>query len=134
MKRSIEGFNQLNTADEVAKAKLKQKHLLNEFLELQKEFVSKKRKLQAAKQRRDIILGEILCWLLLLLCSMVAGSEDVPAFLLYLPLVQGSLRFIKALFMYYSNRLCIYFIFALYTLFLEAHDLYYQFFGEMYWF
>lgn len=36
MKRSIEGFNQLNTADEVAKAKLKQKHLLNEFLELQK--------------------------------------------------------------------------------------------------
>ncbi|XP_009796791.1 uncharacterized protein LOC107802915 isoform X2 [Nicotiana tabacum] len=60
MKRSIEGFNQLNAVDEEAKAKLKQKHLLNEFLELQKEFVSKKRKLQAAKQRRDIILGEIL--------------------------------------------------------------------------
>lgn len=79
----------------------------------------------------DTTLLHIACsyWLSLLLCSMVAGSEDVPAFLLYLPLVQGSLRFIKALFMYYSNRLCIYFIFALYTLFLEAHDLYYQFLG-----
>ncbi|MCD7459907.1 hypothetical protein HAX54_042288 [Datura stramonium] len=61
MKRSIEGFNGINFADEEeSKAKLKQKNLLNELLELQKDFVSKKRKLQAAKLRRDEILGEIL--------------------------------------------------------------------------
>ncbi|XP_009796790.1 uncharacterized protein LOC107802915 isoform X1 [Nicotiana tabacum] len=84
MKRSIEGFNQLNAVDEEAKAKLKQKHLLNEFLELQKEFVSKKRKLQAAKQRRDIILGEILFlkqrrrYLLKSQSSHVDSERDIP--------------------------------------------------------
>ncbi|XP_055819961.1 uncharacterized protein LOC129888921 [Solanum dulcamara] len=61
MKRSIEGFNGINFVDqEESQVKLKQKNLLNELLELQKDFVSKKRKLQAAKLRRDNILGEIL--------------------------------------------------------------------------
>ncbi|OIS97156.1 PREDICTED: uncharacterized protein LOC109234460 isoform X2 [Nicotiana attenuata] len=84
MKRSIEGFNQINCVEEEAKAKLKQKHLLNEFLELQKEFVSKKRKLQAAKQRRDIILGEILFlkqrrrYLLKSQSSNVDSERDIP--------------------------------------------------------
>ncbi|XP_059311646.1 uncharacterized protein LOC132063206 [Lycium ferocissimum] len=61
MKRSIEGINGINFVDEEeSKVKLKQKNMLNELLELQKDFVSKKRKLQAAKQRRDNILGEII--------------------------------------------------------------------------
>ncbi|KAJ8561155.1 hypothetical protein K7X08_027345 [Anisodus acutangulus] len=61
MKRSMEGINGINFVDEEeSKAKLKKKNMLNELLELQKDFVSKKRKLQAAKQRRDNILGEIL--------------------------------------------------------------------------
>lgn len=58
MKRSIEGFNGDN--QEESKEKLKQKKLLIELLELQKDFVSKKRKLQAAKLRKENILGEIL--------------------------------------------------------------------------
>lgn len=61
MKRSIEGFNGINFVDqEESQVKLKQKNLLNELLELQKDFVSKKRKLQAAKLRKENILGEIL--------------------------------------------------------------------------
>lgn len=61
MKRSIEDFNGISFVDEEeSKSKLKQKNLLNELLELQKDFVYKKRKLQAAKLRRDNILGEIL--------------------------------------------------------------------------
>lgn len=62
MKRSTEGSNGINFVDEEeeSKGKVKQKNLLNELLELQKDCVSKKRKLQAAKLRRDNILGEIL--------------------------------------------------------------------------
>ncbi|CAN4077110.1 unnamed protein product [Withania somnifera] len=61
MKRSIEGSNGMNFVDEEeSMAKIKQKNLLNELLQLQKDVVSKKRKLQAAKLRRDNILGEIL--------------------------------------------------------------------------
>ncbi|XP_059658250.1 uncharacterized protein LOC132304536 isoform X2 [Cornus florida] len=41
------------------RAKLKYQTLLQEYLELQKEFVSKKRKFQATKQKKDTLLGEI---------------------------------------------------------------------------
>ncbi|KAM3379333.1 putative protein isoform X1 [Capsicum galapagoense] len=61
MKRSVECFNGINFVDEEeSKGKVKQKNLLKELLELQKDCVSKKRKLQAAKLRRDNILGEVL--------------------------------------------------------------------------
>ncbi|XP_015077387.1 uncharacterized protein LOC107026878 isoform X1 [Solanum pennellii] len=57
MKRSVEGFNGISFVDE---EESKVKKLLNELLELQKDFVSKKRKLQAAKLKKESILAEIL--------------------------------------------------------------------------
>ncbi|KAG5589031.1 hypothetical protein H5410_039545 [Solanum commersonii] len=62
MKRSVEGFNGISFIDEEESKvkKLNQKKLLNELLELQKDFVSKKKKLQAAKLKKENILGEIL--------------------------------------------------------------------------
>ncbi|OAY27497.1 hypothetical protein MANES_16G130300v8 [Manihot esculenta] len=42
-----------------ASFKLKQQNLLQDFLGLQKDFVSKKRKLQMTKQKRDILLAEV---------------------------------------------------------------------------
>lgn len=44
---------------EEASAKLKQQRLLEDYLEVQKEFVSKKKKLQIAKQKREILLAEV---------------------------------------------------------------------------
>ncbi|KAG8656803.1 uncharacterized protein LOC110612406 isoform X1 [Manihot esculenta] len=41
------------------KFKLKHQSLLQDFLEFQKEFVSKKKKLQMTKQKRDILSTEI---------------------------------------------------------------------------
>ncbi|CAA3019782.1 Hypothetical predicted protein [Olea europaea subsp. europaea] len=59
MKRVSSDFHQFHTVNDEAKAKLKYQTLANEFLELQKEFVSKKRKLKAAKQKRDTFFAEV---------------------------------------------------------------------------
>uniref|UniRef100_A0A5B7BLI9 Uncharacterized protein n=1 Tax=Davidia involucrata TaxID=16924 RepID=A0A5B7BLI9_DAVIN len=59
MKRASVDFHQSHAADEEARAKLKHQTLLQEYLELQKEFVAKKRKLQAGKQKREILLAEV---------------------------------------------------------------------------
>ncbi|KAK8976274.1 hypothetical protein V6N11_007762 [Hibiscus sabdariffa] len=45
--------------DQETRARLKHQTLLQEFLDLQKEFVSKKKKLQAKNQRRDTLLAEV---------------------------------------------------------------------------
>ncbi|KAK6781539.1 hypothetical protein RDI58_019335 [Solanum bulbocastanum] len=62
MKRSVEGFNGSSFVDEEESKvkKLNQKKLLNELLELQKDFVSRKRKLETAKLKKENILGEII--------------------------------------------------------------------------
>ncbi|PIN11911.1 hypothetical protein CDL12_15495 [Handroanthus impetiginosus] len=59
MKRDSVSFDQSHVADDEANAKVKYQSLLKEYLELQKVFVSKKRKLQAAKQKRETILAEV---------------------------------------------------------------------------
>ncbi|XP_022858388.1 uncharacterized protein LOC111379262 isoform X2 [Olea europaea var. sylvestris] len=61
MNRASTDFHQSHTVDEEGKAKLKYQTLANEFLELQKEFVSKKRKLKAAKRKRDKVFAEVRC-------------------------------------------------------------------------
>ncbi|CAI9771693.1 unnamed protein product [Fraxinus pennsylvanica] len=55
MNRASLDFHQSHTA----KAKLKYQTLANEFLELQKEFVSKNRKFKAAKRKRDKFFAEV---------------------------------------------------------------------------
>ncbi|XP_004291967.1 PREDICTED: uncharacterized protein LOC101300978 [Fragaria vesca subsp. vesca] len=45
--------------DDQAKLQLRHQTLLQDHLHLQKEVVTKKKKLQAAKQKRDILLAEI---------------------------------------------------------------------------
>ncbi|KAL2472399.1 Uncharacterized protein Adt_40535 [Abeliophyllum distichum] len=59
MKRTSVDFQHSHNVDEESKAKLKYQTLANEYLELQKEFVSKKRKLKGAKQRRDKFFAEV---------------------------------------------------------------------------
>lgn len=60
MKRaSLNSQRLYNSNDEVARAKLKHQNLLREFLELQKEFVSKKKKLQTVNQKRETLLAEV---------------------------------------------------------------------------
>lgn len=59
MKRTSVGFDQSRATDGEAKEKLKYQTLLKEYLELQKEYVSRKRKLQAAKQKRELCLAEV---------------------------------------------------------------------------
>ncbi|KAL7122313.1 hypothetical protein ACP275_01G038000 [Erythranthe tilingii] len=59
-KRASVSFDQPRTIDDDdAKAKIKYQTLLTEYLELQKAFVSSKRKLQAAKQKRETVLSEV---------------------------------------------------------------------------
>ncbi|EYU21998.1 hypothetical protein ABFS82_01G035000 [Erythranthe guttata] len=59
-KRASVSFDQPRTiVDDDAKAKIKYQTLLTEYLELQKAFVSSKRKLQAAKQKRETVLSEV---------------------------------------------------------------------------
>nr|GMC48872.1 probable acetyltransferase NATA1-like [Ipomoea batatas] len=76
MKKGFDGFNKSQAGSGETKADFKHRTLLDEFLELQKilnvvisdiwfgnlvkEFVAKKRKLKTAKQRRDMLMGEIL--------------------------------------------------------------------------
>ncbi|XVE53523.1 hypothetical protein DITRI_Ditri03aG0009900 [Diplodiscus trichospermus] len=50
---------QYNSVNEEAMARLKHQNLLLEFLELQKEFVSKKKKLQTVNQKRETLLAEV---------------------------------------------------------------------------
>ncbi|XP_044463864.1 uncharacterized protein LOC123194627 isoform X2 [Mangifera indica] len=45
--------------DDETGARFKQQRLLQEYLQVQKEFVSKKKKLQIAKQKREILLAEV---------------------------------------------------------------------------
>ncbi|XVF89409.1 hypothetical protein PTKIN_Ptkin19aG0128100 [Pterospermum kingtungense] len=60
MKRaSLNSHRQYDSLDEDARAKLKYQNLLQEFLELQKEFVSKKKKLQTVNQKRETLLAEV---------------------------------------------------------------------------
>ncbi|MBA0810692.1 hypothetical protein Gohar_002659 [Gossypium harknessii] len=49
----------VNSVDEGTRARLKHQTLLQEFLQLQKEFVSKKKKLQTVSQRRETLLAEV---------------------------------------------------------------------------
>ncbi|XP_073288085.1 uncharacterized protein [Primulina huaijiensis] len=53
------GVDQSLGVDDGAMAKVKYQTLVGEFLELQKDFVSRKRKLNAAKQKRETILAEV---------------------------------------------------------------------------
>ncbi|PRQ26878.1 hypothetical protein RchiOBHm_Chr6g0299341 [Rosa chinensis] len=48
-----------HVVDDQAKLQLRHQTLLQDHLDLQKEVVTKKKKLQAAKQKRDILLAEI---------------------------------------------------------------------------
>ncbi|CAK9149530.1 unnamed protein product [Ilex paraguariensis] len=59
MKRASVDFHKSHGVDEEATSRLKHQALLQELLKLQKEFVSKKRKLQTAKQKRDTLLTEV---------------------------------------------------------------------------
>ncbi|XVF48262.1 hypothetical protein PTKIN_Ptkin03bG0175800 [Pterospermum kingtungense] len=60
MKRaSLNSHRQHNSVDGQARARLKHQNLLQEYLELQKEFVSKKKKLQTVNQKRETLLAEV---------------------------------------------------------------------------
>ncbi|XP_059460947.1 uncharacterized protein LOC132190083 [Corylus avellana] len=59
MKRVSMDSHQSRPTNVEAKAKLKYQNLLQDYLELQKEFVSKKRKLQTAKLNRENLLSEV---------------------------------------------------------------------------
>ncbi|XWS70507.1 hypothetical protein CRYUN_Cryun03dG0053700 [Craigia yunnanensis] len=60
MKRAyLNSHRRYNSVDEEARARLKHQDLLQEFLELQKEFVSKKKKLQTVNQKRETLLAEV---------------------------------------------------------------------------
>lgn len=59
MKRAFVNLHQSHAVDGEARAKLKHHTLLQEYLQLQKEFVLKKRKLQTTKQKRDTLLAEV---------------------------------------------------------------------------
>ncbi|KAL5850169.1 hypothetical protein ACOSQ3_008221 [Xanthoceras sorbifolium] len=59
MKRAAANSHQSKFADAKAGARSKQQKLLDDFLELQKEYVSKKKKLQIAKKKREILLAEV---------------------------------------------------------------------------
>ncbi|KAA8525626.1 hypothetical protein F0562_007492 [Nyssa sinensis] len=59
MKRASPNFHHSHAVEEEARAKLKHQTLLQEFLELQKEFVLKKRKLQAEKKKRETLFAEV---------------------------------------------------------------------------
>ncbi|CAB4265878.1 unnamed protein product [Prunus armeniaca] len=59
MKRVAVNSHKSQPVDEEARLNFRHESLLQDYLERQKEFVSKKKKLQAARQKRDILLGEI---------------------------------------------------------------------------
>ncbi|KAL3512629.1 hypothetical protein ACH5RR_025346 [Cinchona calisaya] len=58
MKRASVNLQEFNAVDDEAyKAKLKHQTLLREYLELQKDVVSKRRKFQCATQKRDKLVA-----------------------------------------------------------------------------
>ncbi|KAI3454006.1 hypothetical protein Pfo_010669 [Paulownia fortunei] len=59
MKRDSVSFDQSHAVDDEPNAKLRYQSLLKEYLELQKVYVSRKRKLQAEMQKRETILAEV---------------------------------------------------------------------------
>lgn len=59
MKRGFVEFDHSRAIDEDAKAKFIYQTRLSEYLELQKEYVSRKRKLQAAKGKKEKILAQV---------------------------------------------------------------------------
>ncbi|KAL8536959.1 hypothetical protein ACS0TY_012228 [Phlomoides rotata] len=61
MKRAFVSFDQSRAidVDDDAKTKFIYQTRLNEYLELQKEYVSRKRKLQAAKAKKEKILAQV---------------------------------------------------------------------------
>ncbi|XP_021820940.1 uncharacterized protein LOC110762602 [Prunus avium] len=59
MKRVAVNSHKSQPVDEEARLNFRHESLLQDYLERQKEFVSKKKKLQAAKQKRDILVAEI---------------------------------------------------------------------------
>ncbi|XP_052190378.1 uncharacterized protein LOC127800027 isoform X2 [Diospyros lotus] len=59
MKRSFVGLHHSRAVDEEARTRLKHQTLLEEYLQLQKEFVSMKRKLKTVMKRRDTLVAEV---------------------------------------------------------------------------
>ncbi|KAM1012742.1 uncharacterized protein LOC126631912 [Malus sylvestris] len=59
MKRAAGNCKQSQPADEETRTKFRHESLLQDYLLRQKEFVSKKKMMQAAKQKRDVLLAEI---------------------------------------------------------------------------
>ncbi|GLT76873.1 hypothetical protein SLA2020_485070 [Shorea laevis] len=59
MKRVSLYSHQPNSVDEQTKARSKHQTLLEDYLELQKDFVSNKKKLQKKKQERETLLAEV---------------------------------------------------------------------------
>ncbi|KAL0330198.1 UNVERIFIED_CONTAM: hypothetical protein Sradi_5006500 [Sesamum radiatum] len=82
MKRASFVLSQSHVTGDEAKAKLKYQTLLKEHLELQKEFVSRKRKLQAAKQKKETILAEVRWRRKCLSRTQSSNIDEVP---LHLP-------------------------------------------------
>lgn len=59
MKRISFNSHQSPSFDEEARIRQRHQSLLQDYLDLQKEFVSKKRKLKDANMKRDILLAEV---------------------------------------------------------------------------
>ncbi|CAI9112953.1 OLC1v1013469C3 [Oldenlandia corymbosa var. corymbosa] len=59
MKRAAVNLQKFKGVDVELSSKVEHQNLVDKFLKLQKDFVSKKRKFQAAKQKRDTLLGVI---------------------------------------------------------------------------
>ncbi|KAK4435751.1 hypothetical protein Salat_0738600 [Sesamum alatum] len=85
MKRASFVLSQSHVSGDEAKAKLKYQTLLKEYLELQKEFVSRKRKLQAAKQKKETILAEVRFLRRRRKCLLKTQSPNVDEVPLHLP-------------------------------------------------
>ncbi|XP_065848734.1 uncharacterized protein [Euphorbia lathyris] len=50
---------QLQSMDEEIRFRMKHQRLLEEFVDLQKDFVSKKKKMQITQKKRDALLAEV---------------------------------------------------------------------------
>ncbi|KAL0393935.1 UNVERIFIED_CONTAM: hypothetical protein Slati_4359700 [Sesamum latifolium] len=85
MKRASFVLSQSHVTGDEAKAKLKYQTLLKEHLELQKEFVSRKRKLQAAKQKKETILAEVRFLRRRRKCLLKIQSSNIDEVPLHLP-------------------------------------------------
>ncbi|XP_019447589.1 PREDICTED: uncharacterized protein LOC109350750 isoform X2 [Lupinus angustifolius] len=59
MKRGSLNSSQFHTSLRNSKIALKYNALLEDYLDLQKEYVSKKKKIEAEKQKREVLLDEV---------------------------------------------------------------------------